>query len=282
MNEDKIKMHLEEIETINIELDHRVSKLIAENEHLKQAYKQLYDSIKPTCIRSKEQCDGLFNQASLKSVEISELNARLQENVLVITALKDELRTLKGKDDNFVTKHTIDPEMLKNNEEAAVLRDLVEHVKANYPLDHPLEYACRYPKRIQDLLTNISKTCPSINNSGKKLVVVTLKNKDKRVRFTEPVTSSGNTITKIASTSNLVSNKPMLSSTGVKLSTSASGSQPSSNTKKDKIQQTPSSTQKNKVEYHPRKVKSSLKNKDCVVAPKGTANVQHSKLNADS
>ncbi|GKC84969.1 hypothetical protein Tco_1140686 [Tanacetum coccineum] len=69
---------------------------------------------------------------------------------------------------------------------------------------------------------------------------------------------------------------------GVKLSTSASGSQPSGNTKKDKIQQTPSSTQKNKVESYPRKVKSSLKNKDCVVAPKGTANVQHSKLNANS
>ncbi|GKF67117.1 hypothetical protein Tco_0193634 [Tanacetum coccineum] len=33
MNEDKIKKNLGEIETINIELDHRVSKLIAENEH---------------------------------------------------------------------------------------------------------------------------------------------------------------------------------------------------------------------------------------------------------
>ncbi|GKA01255.1 hypothetical protein Tco_0673920 [Tanacetum coccineum] len=74
----------------------------------------------------------------------------------------------------------------------------------------------------------------------------------------------------------------MLSSTRVKPSTSDSGSQPSGNTKKDKIQQTPSSTQKNKVEAHPRKVKSSLKNKDYVVAPKGTANVQHSKLNANS
>ncbi|GJU11950.1 retrovirus-related pol polyprotein from transposon TNT 1-94 [Tanacetum coccineum] len=69
---------------------------------------------------------------------------------------------------------------------------------------------------------------------------------------------------------------------GVKPSTSASGSQPSGNTKKDKIQQTPSSTQKNKVEAHPRTVKSSLKNKNCVVEPKGTANVQHSKLNANS
>ncbi|GJY00032.1 hypothetical protein Tco_0357050 [Tanacetum coccineum] len=35
MNEDTIKKDLEEIETINIELDHRVSKLIAENEQLK-------------------------------------------------------------------------------------------------------------------------------------------------------------------------------------------------------------------------------------------------------
>ncbi|GJW79833.1 retrovirus-related pol polyprotein from transposon TNT 1-94 [Tanacetum coccineum] len=83
-NENKIKKDLEEIETINIELDHRVTKLIAENEHLKQTYKQLYDSIKPTRIRSKEQCDDLINQVNLKSVEISKLNAILQEKVLVL------------------------------------------------------------------------------------------------------------------------------------------------------------------------------------------------------
>ncbi|GKA66453.1 hypothetical protein Tco_0766261, partial [Tanacetum coccineum] len=115
MNEDKIKQELEEIETINIELDHRVTKLIAENKHLKQTYKQLYDSIKPARIRSKEQCDDLINQVNLKSVEISDLNTRLQEKVLVITALKNDLRKLKGKDlaDNAGTKHTIDPAMLK-------------------------------------------------------------------------------------------------------------------------------------------------------------------------
>ncbi|GJY79613.1 hypothetical protein Tco_0485414, partial [Tanacetum coccineum] len=168
INEDKIKKDLKEIETINIKLDHKVSKLITENEHLKQTYKQLYDSIKPARIRSKEHCDGLINQVNLKSVEISNLNTRLQEKVLEITALKDELRKLKGKDlvDNVVIKHTINPEMLKNNvepitpkllnnriahsayikhieEEATVLKDLVEHVKANYLLDHPLESACR-------------------------------------------------------------------------------------------------------------------------------------------
>ncbi|GJR80716.1 putative ribonuclease H-like domain-containing protein [Tanacetum coccineum] len=239
-----------------------------------------------------------------QSVEISDLNACLREKVLVITTLKDEFRKLKGKDlaNNEVTHHPSDPEIntepitpkllnkrsahsayIKHTqEEAAVLRDLVDHIKANYPLDPTLESACKYTKLIQELLSKISKTCPSINNSGEQLVAVTPMNKVKRVRFTEPVTSSRNTITKKASTSNLASNKPMLSSTGVKPSTSASGSQPSGNTKKDKILQTQSSTQMNKVEAHPRKVKSSLKNKDHVVAPKGTAHVQHSKLNANS
>ncbi|GJY53575.1 retrovirus-related pol polyprotein from transposon TNT 1-94 [Tanacetum coccineum] len=305
-NEDKIKQELEEIETINIELDHRVTKLIVENEHLKQTYKQLYDSIKPARIRSKEQCDDLINQVNLKSVEISDLNASLQEKVLVITALKDDLRKLKGKAlvDNDVTKHPSDPEMLKidvepitpkllnkqtahsayikhTQEEDTVLRDLVEHVKSKYPIDQSLESACRYAKLVQELLTNISQTCPNVNNADGKIVAVTPNNKDKRVRFTDPVTSLENTIKKTTSTSNLVSNKPMLSSTGVKPSTSASGSQPSSNIKKDKIRQTPSSTQKNKVEAHPRKVKSSLKNIECVVQPKKTSHVQHSKLNGN-
>ncbi|GJY33815.1 retrovirus-related pol polyprotein from transposon TNT 1-94 [Tanacetum coccineum] len=79
VNADKVKMDMDEIETLNIELDHRVSKLIAENEHLKQTYKQLYDSIKPARVRSKEQCDALINQVNQKSVDISDLNAKLQE-----------------------------------------------------------------------------------------------------------------------------------------------------------------------------------------------------------
>nr|GEV33299.1 copia protein [Tanacetum cinerariifolium] len=114
MKEDKFKKELEEIETMNIELDHRVTKLIAENEHLKQNYKQLYDSIKSLRIRSKEHCDDLINQVNLKSTENSDLNASLQEKVLVITALKDNLRKLKGNVvvDDDVTSHPIDPEML--------------------------------------------------------------------------------------------------------------------------------------------------------------------------
>ncbi|GJR96075.1 hypothetical protein Tco_0268249 [Tanacetum coccineum] len=203
-------------------------------------------------------------------------------NPLDSASTQDELRKLKGKDlaDNVVTKHTIALEMLKIDEQAVILRKEIEQGKSQNPLNNSLDFACKYTKRIQELLIIINQTYPSINNSNDKLVAVTPKNKDKRVRFTQPVTSLGNT--KTTSSSNLVSNKPVLSSIGVRPSTSASGSQPSSNTKKDKIQRPPSSNLKNKVEAHPRTVKSSLKNKNSVVEPKGTANVQHSKLNANS
>nr|GEV42476.1 retrovirus-related Pol polyprotein from transposon TNT 1-94 [Tanacetum cinerariifolium] len=165
-NTDKVKQDIEEIETINIELDHRVSKLIAENEHLKQAYKQLYDSTKSTRVRSKEQCAALTNQVHKKSVEISDLNVSLQEQDLVITTLQNDLRKLKGKAlvDNVVTSHTIDSKMLKfdveplapkllNNrtvhsdylrhtqEQAAILREVVEQGKSQNPLNNSLDQA---------------------------------------------------------------------------------------------------------------------------------------------
>nr|GEV13447.1 hypothetical protein [Tanacetum cinerariifolium] len=103
-----------------------------------------------------------------------------------------------------------------------------------------------------------------------------------KVRFTEPVTSSGNKPIKTSSSSNVVSNKPILSSKGVTLPTSASGSRPSGNTKKDKIQQTPSSAKKNKLEAYLRNVRTSLQNKKSVVNPKNIASVQESKLNVNS
>nr|GFA98738.1 hypothetical protein [Tanacetum cinerariifolium] len=115
LKEEKIKQELEEIETINVEIDHRVTKLVTENEHLKQTYKQLYDSIKSSRVRSKEQCDDLIKQVNIKSAKNSDVNDSLQEKALIITALKDTLSKLKGKTivDEAVTLHPIDPELLR-------------------------------------------------------------------------------------------------------------------------------------------------------------------------
>ncbi|GJX46494.1 retrovirus-related pol polyprotein from transposon TNT 1-94 [Tanacetum coccineum] len=131
-----------------------------------------------------------------------------KEQGLVIAALKNELRKLKGKDvdKEAIETHSVDLNVSKDNmepitpkllnkrtahssyikhtqEEALVLRDIVEHVKANYPQDSLLESAFRYTKVIQDLLSHISRSCPSINNFGPQLVEVTPRKKDKKVRF---------------------------------------------------------------------------------------------------
>nr|GEX74631.1 hypothetical protein [Tanacetum cinerariifolium] len=112
-------------------------------------------------------------------------------------------------------------------EETATLREIVKHKRSLNPLNTSLDYACKYTKRIQELLTIIKQTCTCIHNLGDKLMAVTPMNKTNKVRFTENVTSSGNKPIKTSSSLNVVSNKPMMSSTGVTLPTSASGSQPS-------------------------------------------------------
>nr|GEX86801.1 integrase, catalytic region, zinc finger, CCHC-type, peptidase aspartic, catalytic [Tanacetum cinerariifolium] len=252
VKEEKIKKELEEIETINIELDHRVTKILAENEHLKQTYKQLYDSIKSSLVQSKEQCDDLIKQVNIKSAENSELNASLQEKVL----------------------HT--------QEETATLRKIVENERFLNPLNTSLDYACKYTKHIQELLIILKQTCPCINDLGTKLMAVTLVNNNKKIRFTEHIPSLGNIPIKATSSTNVVSNKPVLSSTGVNLLTSVSGSQPQGNTKKDRIQQTQSRAKKNKLEDHPRIVRPSLHNKKSVVNTKAISSIPNSKLNVNS
>ncbi|GJZ25182.1 uncharacterized mitochondrial protein-like protein [Tanacetum coccineum] len=107
-----VKMDMDEIETLNIELEHRVTKL---------------------------------------------------EQGLVIAALKNELRKLKGKalDKEATVTHSVDPKVAKDNME---------------PITPKL-----YTKVIQDLLSHISRTCPSINNFDHQLVAVTPRKKDKKV-----------------------------------------------------------------------------------------------------
>ncbi|GJW56887.1 retrovirus-related pol polyprotein from transposon TNT 1-94 [Tanacetum coccineum] len=159
-----------------------------------------------------EMYSDAFNQTvNIKSGKISDLNAKLQEQGLVIAALKNKLRKLKGK--------------------ALDIEDL-------------------YTKVIQDLLSHISRSCPSINNCGPQLIEVTQRKKDKKL--------------------------------GVRLSTSASGSQPSGNTRNDRILQTPSSYSKNKVEAHPRNVKSSLNKRNGTVKVNGPAVVQNLKKQDNS
>ncbi|GJX85197.1 retrovirus-related pol polyprotein from transposon TNT 1-94 [Tanacetum coccineum] len=216
---ENVKKDIDEIETINIELEH-----------------SQFDSIRKTRVQSKEHCVSLIAQINAKSVENSDLNAQLQEKGFAITALKNELRKLKGKNvvDTAVSNPnaTIAPGMFKLDIE---------------PISHRL-------KNNRDA----HETCLTSPKPSEKLVAVTPMNKDKRVRFAEPVTSSSNIPKQIDSLKTKDSNKPLLTSIRVKHTTSVSGSKPLGNTKNNRISQPPSSNQKNKVEDHFRKVKSSL------------------------
>nr|GEX63442.1 hypothetical protein [Tanacetum cinerariifolium] len=280
VQDEKIKRELEEIETINIELDHRVTKLVAENEHLKQTSKQLYDSIKSSRVRSKEQCDDLIKQVNLKSAEVSDLNASLQENVLVITALKETLSKLKGKaivneaDNTDYLRHT--------QEETTTLREIVKSERLLNPLNTSLDYSCKYTKRFQELLIILQQTCPCIPDLGTKLMAVTPMNNNKKIRLTKHIPTSGNTPVKTTSSTNVVSSTPVLSSTGVNLLSSASVSQPQGNTKNDRIQRAPSKVKTNKLEDHHRIVRPSLNKKKSVVDTKAISSITNSKLNVNA
>ncbi|GJV78161.1 hypothetical protein Tco_1509745 [Tanacetum coccineum] len=59
MNEDKVKKNIEEIETINIELDHRVSHLIAENDALVNQIQELLVYVSDTCPSSPLKSEKL-------------------------------------------------------------------------------------------------------------------------------------------------------------------------------------------------------------------------------
>nr|GEY33535.1 hypothetical protein [Tanacetum cinerariifolium] len=104
MKEEKIKRELEEIETINIELDHRVTKLIAENDHLKQT--SLKDTLRK--LKGKTIVDEAVIlhpiDPELLKIDVAPLAPKLQNNR---TAHHDYL------------KHT--------QEETTTLREIVEH-----------------------------------------------------------------------------------------------------------------------------------------------------------
>ncbi|GJY20950.1 hypothetical protein Tco_0393516 [Tanacetum coccineum] len=132
-----VKKDIDEIQTINIELEHMVTKLIAESEHLKQTYKQLYDSIKPSRVQFKEHAESLvsqLNQKKFKGKDIVDNAAQVLNDTTIAPGMyKLDRVTLAPKDKNnreahiYYLKHTM--------EQAAILREIVKQAKSLNPLD---------------------------------------------------------------------------------------------------------------------------------------------------
>ncbi|GJU80570.1 hypothetical protein Tco_1282935 [Tanacetum coccineum] len=221
---EKVKQDMDEIETINIELEHSVAKLLFKNErlhkeivHLKQIYKDQFDLIKKTRVHTKEHSDSLILQLNSNSVENANLKAQIQDKVFVNTSLKNDLQKLKRKEivenaTQIPIATTIAPGMfkldmilisyrLKNNRDAHedylkktientdTIRGLVERARNQNRSEPLLDFACKFTKHVQELLVYVSQTCPSFTKPSEKLVAVTPMNKVKKVRFSEPLTS---------------------------------------------------------------------------------------------
>ncbi|GKF06261.1 hypothetical protein Tco_0036929, partial [Tanacetum coccineum] len=75
-------------------------QLHKEKEHLKQTYKDLFDSIKRTRVQTKDQNDSLMAQLNKKSNENVDVLAQIQKKGFAIAALKNELRKLTGNSVN--------------------------------------------------------------------------------------------------------------------------------------------------------------------------------------
>ncbi|GJY34475.1 hypothetical protein Tco_0418944 [Tanacetum coccineum] len=142
---------IEQLKTQSVKIDHlkqTLSEYLKEKESLMQTVTLLKNDFKKEesrnidreiALEKKIKQDNIvfnreFNPAQTNSVNSpdptlssdhqswrfqKELPKGRMEKVLVITALKNELRKLKGKAlvDNAITKYTIDPEMLKNDVE---------------------------------------------------------------------------------------------------------------------------------------------------------------------
>ncbi|GJR28790.1 retrovirus-related pol polyprotein from transposon TNT 1-94 [Tanacetum coccineum] len=157
-----------EIETKNVELENSVTKLLLENErlcneinHVKQVFKEQFDSIKKTRVCSKEHSDSLIDKLNLKYAENEDLKAQIQDK-LDLEPLAPRL--LQNREAHL--------EYLKyTHEQADILRGIVEQAKAEQPLDKELDFACKHAQRIQKLLVFVRDTCPNvINLSAKRLL----------------------------------------------------------------------------------------------------------------
>ncbi|GJT74320.1 retrovirus-related pol polyprotein from transposon TNT 1-94 [Tanacetum coccineum] len=144
-------------------------------------------------------------------------------------------------------------------ETVETLRELVEEAKVKRPLDRSLASACLYTKHSHELLEYVIGTCSKDLNQRDKKHDATPLTKKKQVTFEDQCeTSNSNPHKHVEQLNTRKTNVLVPPSTGVNSCTNASGSQPRSNTKKNRILSA-KSVNKKKVEEHLRTNKFSLK-----------------------
>ncbi|GJV46518.1 retrovirus-related pol polyprotein from transposon TNT 1-94 [Tanacetum coccineum] len=208
----------------------------AENEKVKQHYNELYDSIKITCAKHIEQITAVLTKnENLKAQIQNKMNCvtkdHVKPTVLALGKYAIDVEPILPCNRNNREVHLDYLKHLKESVET--LHEIVDEAKVERPLDRSIVSACRYTKHSQELLEYSIGTClKDLNQQDKKHAPTPLIRK-KQVALKQNMTR-------------------------VNSYTDASGSQPRSNTKKNRISPT-KSVNKTKVEEHPRTNKSNIK-----------------------
>nr|GEX14598.1 retrovirus-related Pol polyprotein from transposon TNT 1-94 [Tanacetum cinerariifolium] len=227
----------------------------AKNDKIKQHYKELYDSIK--IIRAKH---------------IEHVTKLTTENVNLKTSVSED----KVKPQVLAReKHAIDVELivprLRNNRDAHLdylrhlkesvetIHDIVKEAKVVRPLDRSIVSACRYTKHSQELLEYAIVTChQGSQQRAKQLAYIPLIRKKQDTITKSSDKSVSNTHIHVVTIKPQKTNVPVPPSTGVNSFPTASGSQPKSNPKINRISPA-KGVNKLPVKDQPRTTKSHLR-----------------------
>nr|GEX12626.1 zinc finger, CCHC-type [Tanacetum cinerariifolium] len=137
---ENVKKDIDETETINIELEHSVAKLLSKNdnlrkerEHLKSIYKDQFDIIKKTRVQSKEQCDSLIAQINAKKLKRKNVvDYAISKPIATTIALgmyKLDIQPISYRLKNNRDVHEVYLE--KTIENTNTLRGIIERVKCS-------------------------------------------------------------------------------------------------------------------------------------------------------
>nr|GEX80006.1 hypothetical protein [Tanacetum cinerariifolium] len=204
----------------------------AENDKIKKHYKELYDSIKITRAKHIEQV------TKLTTVNVN-LKTSVSEDQFKPPVLARE-------------KHAIDVEpivpRLRNNRDAHLdylmhlkesverICDIVEEAKLVRPLDRSIVSTCRYTKHSQELLEYAIGTCPQGSQQRAKQLAYIPLIKKKQVAIANPFDKSDSTTHRhVVTIKSQQTNVPVPPSIRVNSCPNASGSQPKSNVKPNRI-----------------------------------------------
>ncbi|GJT24724.1 retrovirus-related pol polyprotein from transposon TNT 1-94 [Tanacetum coccineum] len=234
----------------------------AENAKVKQHYKELYDSIKITRAKHIEQTTALTTKnenlkAQIQNKMKSVTKDHVKPTILALGKYAIDVEPIPPRNRNNREVHLDYLKHLKESVET--LREIVEEAKVERPLDRSIVSACRYTKHSQELLEYGIGTCPKDFNQRDKKHALTHLIRKKQVVF-EAKSDASNSIAykHVEQLHTQKTNVHVPPSIGVNSCTDASGSQPRSNTKKNRILPA-KSVNKTKVEEHPRINKSNIK-----------------------